>query len=228
MEMTDERWRGTCAYLREVFGREDEALSRIMPRALEAGLPAIAVSPDVGRLLQILASMCGGGAGANLALELGTLAGYSGSWIARGLAPGGRLITVEPEARHAEFARGAFEEVGVADRIEIRVEPALTALPALLARFGPGSFDLMFFDAVKTEYTRYFALAKPLLRPGGLLIADNTLGSGDWWIDSSPGASEQRDAIDRFNRLVAADEEFEAACVPLREGVMIARRKPPA
>jgi predicted O-methyltransferase YrrM len=102
MDMTPERWEFTCAYLRGVFGREDEPLAGLHERAAAAGLPDISVSPDVGRLLMILASMCAR-PGGSLALELGTLGGYSAIWIARGL--GGRLITLEPESAHAAFAR---------------------------------------------------------------------------------------------------------------------------
>ena len=225
MEMTPERWDSTTRYLRQVFGAEDSHLAGHAARAEEAGLPRIAVSADVGRLLQILAASTNGGAGPQRALELGTLGGYSGIWIARALAPGGLLITIEPEARHADFARAEFAGAGLAERVRIVREPALQALPAIAREFGRASFDFIFLDAIKTEYIRYFALAAPLLKPGGLLIADNALGSGSWWIDQAPGAGPERDAVDRFNRLVAADPDFDAACVPLREGVLIARRK---
>lgn len=227
MEMTPERWDSTSNYLREVFGAQDAQLAGHAARAEAAGLPRIAVSADVGRLLHILAQTTNGGAGPTRALELGTLGGYSGIWIARALAPGGMLITIEPEARHANFAQSEFAAAGLADRVRIVREPALKALPAITKEFGRESFDFIFFDAIKTEYSGYFELAAPLLKPGGLLIADNALGSGSWWIDVAPGASPERDAVDRFNRTVAAHPEFDAACVPLREGVMIARRRIP-
>ncbi len=223
MEMTARRWENTCAYLREVFGAQEEQLRTLMPRAVAAGLPDIAVSADVGRLLMLLASMCNQGRGAAAALELGTLAGYSSIWIARGMAPEGRLITVEPEARHADFAAREFVRAGVAAQIEIRRDAALNVIPSLARELGPASLDLAFVDAVKTEYADYFRLLRPLIKPGGLFIADNALGSS-FWIDDPPGSSPERDAIDRFNRTVAADPEYIAACVPIREGVLIARR----
>lgn len=222
MEMTPQRWEQTGAYLREVFGKQDEHLAGLMGRAVKEGLPDIAVSADVGRLLQILASMCNQGRGAAVAVELGTLAGYSSIWIARGLAPGGRLITVEPEAKHADFAAREFVRAGVAASVEIRRAPALEVIPALARELGPGSVDLAFLDAIKTEYCEYFRLLKPLIKRGGLLIADNALGSGRWWIDEA--GMPERDAVDRFNREVAADREFVTACVPIREGVLISRR----
>lgn len=229
MDMTPQRWDYTSAYLREVFGKQDAVLEGLMPAAIQVGIPAIAVSADVGRLLHILTLMATTRPGATgRVLELGTLAGYSGIWLARALPKGGRLITVEPNAKHADFAQRMFAAAGVADRVEIRRTTGLEALGQLAREFGPGSFDVAFFDALKTEYPEDFRLAKPLLGSGGLLIADNVLGSGNWWIDDSPApgeAKDSRDAADRFNRMVAADADFEAAAVPIREGVMIARRR---
>ncbi len=83
---------------------------------------------------------------------------------------------------------------------------------------------LVFLDAIKSEYPDYLPYAKALLRQGGLLIADNALGGGDWWIDAPEATNESRDAVDVFNRAVAGDEGFEAFCVPIREGVVVARR----
>lgn len=228
MEMTPQRWANTSAYLREVFGREDEQLSTLMARAVAAGLPAIAVSADVGRLLKLLTSLTNSGRGARLVLELGTLAGYSGIWLARGMAPQGRLITVEFEPRHAAFAKAEFQRAGLGAAVDIRIGAALDVIPVIAGQLRAGSlpapaFDVVFFDAVKTEYPEYFRLCKPLLASGGLLIADNILGSS-FWIDDPPGSSPQRDAVDAFNRLVAADPDFEAAGVPIREGIMIARK----
>src|SRR5262245_64705719 len=101
MEMTPSRWRTTASYLNDVFGAQDEQLATLTPRAVAAGLPDIAVSADVGRLLMLLAAMTGGGRGAGVALEVGTLAGYSGIWIARGLAPRSEEHTSELQSlRH--------------------------------------------------------------------------------------------------------------------------------
>lgn len=228
MDMTPQRWSNTSAYLREVFGRDDEHLSTLMTRAVEAGLPPIAVSADVGRLLKLLTSLTNAGRGARLILELGTLAGYSGIWLARGLAPAGKLITVEFNPVHAAFAAREFERAGLAGRVDIRTGAALDVIPAIARELHAGSlaapgFDVVFFDAVKTEYPEYLRLCKPLITPGGLLIADNILGSS-FWIDDPVGSSPQRDAVDAFNRAVAADPDFEAAGIPIREGVMVARK----
>ncbi|MEZ6242793.1 MAG: O-methyltransferase [Phycisphaerales bacterium] len=221
MDMTPERWVRTSAYLDAVFTDPDERLSTLMERAVEAGLPDIAVSPSVGRLLTLLARLVD----ARTIVEVGTLGGYSGIWLARGLAKGGRLLTIEPEALHADFARREFDAAGVGERVEIIPGFGLDILPRLVDELGESSVDLVFLDGIKTEYPGYAASAKRLLRPGGLLVADNALGGGDWWIDDKAGAGASRDAVDGLNRALAGDDVFDAACVPIREGVLIARKR---
>ncbi len=211
--MTPERWSYIGDYAEDVFGRYDDHLAGLMGRAVEAGLPPIAVSADVGRLLKILVSMTEG----RLAIELGTLAGYSGIWIARGLAEDGRLITVESEEAHADFAQSEFEKAGVGDRVTIVRGAALDVLPAIAAAVGDASVDFAFVDARKTEYVAYYQLLKPLIKPGGLYVADNVYATGAGWIDEGQGTDE-------FNRLIAADPDFEAVATPMREGVLIARK----
>lgn len=211
--MTPERWSYIGDYAADVFGEYDDHLAGLMGRAVEAGLPPIAVSADVGRLLKILAAMTEG----KLAIELGTLAGYSAIWIARGLVDDGRLITIEQEERHADFAQAEFEGAGVADKVEVVRGEALDMLPRIAEEVGDESVDFVFIDARKSEYVDYFRLLKPLMRPGGLLVADNVYATGAGWIDEGHGTDE-------FNRLVAADPDFDAVATPMREGVLIARR----
>jgi caffeoyl-CoA O-methyltransferase len=224
MQMTPERWDWTAAYLREVFGAEDDQLRTLTPRAIAAGLPDIAVSADVGRLLMLLAAMTGRGGGARTAVEVGTLGGYSGIWIARGLAPGGRLVTIESEPRHADFAQREFNDAGLSRSVDVRRGKGLDVLPALARELGNGAVDFVFLDAVKREYPDYFMAIRPCIAVGGLLMADNVLGSRSWWIDEPPGRNADRDGADRFNRTIAADPDFEAVAFPLREGLLLARR----
>lgn len=219
MEFTKERFEYTRNYTREVFGHEDAHLANLMKEGRAAGLPDIAVSADVGRFIMLMTSMTD----AKLVIELGTLGGYSTIWLARALKPGGMVITVESEEKHAAFAEEQFLTAGVADRIEVIRGKALDVLPEIAKRLGPSSVDVLFYDAIKTEYPDYWKLTKPLLKKGGLLLADNVLGAG-WWIDQEGDAS--RDAVDAFNRSIAADPELDAACVPLREGVLVARKRP--
>lgn len=214
MTMTPERWDFTESYSKEVFGSEDEHLEGLMARAVDAGLPPIAVSSDVGRLLKILVSLTEG----QRALELGTLAGYSAIWIARGLHPDGKLTTVEYEPKHAEFARREIAAAGESGRVDVVEGAALGVLPGLAKEWGPESVDFVFIDAVKTEYVDYFIQVKTLVKPGGLLVADNVYGTGTGWIDEGHGT-------DAFNRLIADDDDFESVALPLRQGVLVARRR---
>lgn len=211
--MTPETWSYIGDYAEDVFGQYDDHLAGLMSRAVEAGLPPIAVSADVGRLLKILVSMTEG----KLAIELGTLAGYSGIWIARGLVDDGHLITVEYNDEHADFAQTEFVTAGVADKITLVRGAALDVLPGIAADVGEESFDFAFIDAAKSEYVDYFHLLKPLMKPGSLLVADNVYGTGAGWIDQGHGT-------DDFNRLIASDPDFDAVATPMREGVLIARK----
>lgn len=221
MDMTTDRWNTTTDYLDDVFGQQDEHLASLMPRAIEAGLPDIAVSPSVGRLLLLLARL----ADAHTIVEVGTLAGYSGTWLARGMHADGKLITLEPVEKHAAFAEEGFAACGLADRVEVRRATGLDGLPVLCDELGTGSVDLVFLDAVKAEYPDYYPHAKALLRPGGLVVADNALGSNDWWIGEPDGNQPAHDGADKLNRMLAEDPEFDAACLPIREGVTVARKR---
>jgi caffeoyl-CoA O-methyltransferase len=218
MDMTPHRWGATNEYLAEVFGQEDDHLAGLMDEAIARGLPDIAVSAEVGRLLMILTSMTRG----RLAIEVGTLGGYSGIWIARGLAKDGRLITIEPENLHADFAQEQFVRAGVADRVDICRGAGLDILPRLAKELAPRSVDVVFLDAIKTEYPAYWEIVRPLIAIGGVIIADNVCGSSGWWIDDE--GHESREGADRFNRAVARDPDFEAVAFPMRQGVLIGKR----
>jgi caffeoyl-CoA O-methyltransferase len=204
--------------MHEIFGREDTMLATLAAEARAHGLPDIAINADVGRLLMILTSMTRG----KLAIEVGTLGGYSAIWIARGLAKDGRLITIEAEPKHADFAAAHFKRAGLADQIQLRRGYALDILPQLTKELEPGSVDVVFLDAEKTEYPSYWNCVRPLIALGGLIIADNVLGSNSWWIDEV--GHPMRDAADQFNRAIAGDESFEAVAIRMRQGVLIGRR----
>lgn len=219
----DERWSGISNYLAEVFARPDAQLATLMSRAVADGLPDIAVSPETGRLLCLLARMAGQG-GARMIIEVGTLAGYSTIWLSRGLAPGGKIVTLELNPKHADFAQREFARAGISARVQVRRGPALESLTTMAKTMPPASVDLVFIDCVKTEYPEYFRIVRPLIRAGGLLIADNILGSNMWHVDDGPGSSPDRDAVDEFNRAVAADPAFESSGVPIGNGILIARR----
>jgi len=171
--MTDARWAGVDAYLETALLDTDPALAAIGASAAAAGLPPIAVSAAQGKLLFTLARAIG----ARRILELGTLAGYSGVWLARALPAGGQLVTVEIDPRHAEVARANFSRAGVLDRISLHLGPALE----ILRRFEADAvapFDFVFIDADKVSYPDYLEVAVRLCRPGALILADNVVRDG--------------------------------------------------
>jgi predicted O-methyltransferase YrrM len=153
---------------------EDPILAAALQASHAAGLPAIAVAPNQGKMLQLMAQMVG----ARRILEVGTLAGYSAIWLARALPADGRLISLEIDPHHAEVARSNLAAAGLSDRAEVRVGPAIEALPKLAAE-GAGPFDLVFIDADKASNADYFAWALKLARPGALIVVDNVVRRGE-------------------------------------------------
>ncbi|SDQ34480.1 O-methyltransferase [Quadrisphaera sp. DSM 44207] len=151
----------------------DPVLERALAASRAAGLPAIDVAPNQGKLLMLLARL----AGARRVLEVGTLGGYSTTWLVRGLPVDGRVLTLELEPRHAEAARANLERAGVADRVEVRVGPAVGSLEQLVAE-GAEPFDLVFLDADKQGTPRYLELALQLTRPGSVIVCDNVVRGG--------------------------------------------------
>ena len=156
-------------YLAEHLLPADPAYHDLLRTSAEAGLPAHDVSPLQGRLLELLARLTG----AASILEVGTLGGYSTLWLARALAPGGRVVTLEVDPHHAAVARANLDRAGVGGRVEIVVGPALETLPGV-----EGPFDLVFIDADKQRSADYLALALEKSRPGTLIVVDNVVRGG--------------------------------------------------
>lgn len=199
-------------YIASLFARDDDVLAALREAADREGLPPISISAVTGRLLQIL--LCA--VRAERVLEVGTLGGYSGIWMARALPASGRLVTIELDERHAEFARGYFARAGLESRIDLRVGRALDVLPA----FDGERFDAIFLDADKEPLPTYFDWALRLLRPGGLLIADNALWGGR--VLDPETADEGTRGIREFNRRLASDQRVTGTIVPVGDGVAVA------
>jgi predicted O-methyltransferase YrrM len=199
-------------YITGLFSAEDELLASLREEADRTGLPPIAISADEGRLLQVLLTAIH----ARRVLEVGTLGGYSAICMARALPPDGRLLTVEIEPNHAEFARKYIARAGQSDRIEVRVGRALDVLPALDGE----RFDAMFIDADKEPLPTYFDWALRLVRPGGLIIADNALWGGR--VFDGETDDEKTRAVREFNRRMSSDPRVFGIIVPTHDGVAVA------
>ncbi|AJE40485.1 O-methyltransferase [Streptomyces nodosus] len=173
MSTAQEAWDDVDAYFTTLLAPDDEVLTEALRDSDAAGLPQIAVSPNQGKLLQLLARI----QGARRVLEIGTLGGYSTIWLARALPEDGRLITLEYSAVHAEVARRNLDRAGLGEIAQVRVGPALESLPKL-AEEHPEPFDLVFIDADKVNNPQYVEWALRLTRPGGLIILDNVVRGG--------------------------------------------------
>lgn len=203
--MPERAWTEVDEYVSGLLAPHDEALEAALRESEVAGLPAIQVSPPQGKLLHLLARSIG----ACTILEFGTLGGYSTIWLARALPEGGRLVTLEAEARNAEVAAANIERAGLADVVDLRVGPALDLLPALDEGFG--SFDLTFIDADKASTPEYFAWALDHSHPGSLIVSDNVVRFGELANPDSddPTIPAQR----RLHEMLAADPRVEATTI---------------
>lgn len=172
--------------------------------------PGMMVGAVEGRFLQLLVWATA----ARRVLEIGTFSGYSALSMAAGLPPDGRIVTCEIEPRHAEVARRFVAQSAYADRIEIRLGPALDTVASL-----PGVFDLVFIDADKTAYAAYYEAVLPKLADRGLIVVDNTLWSGR--VLDGEDDSADTVAIRAFNDMVAADPRVVCVQLPVRDGVTL-------
>ena len=196
------------AYIEALFTPPDEALSQNLADAAAGGLPAINVSPNQGRLLYLLAKM----AGARRVLEVGTLGGYSTTWLARALPADGVLVTLELDPKHAEIARRSMERAALAPTIDLRIGPAADSMRELIdAAAAP--FDLIFLDANKSGYVEYLGLAMKLSRPGTVILADNVIRHG---LVLEPAPGDPNDAgAKAYNDAIAGDSRLESLILPI-------------
>jgi caffeoyl-CoA O-methyltransferase len=199
-------------YLSQHYWSEDDVLREVRADIAERG-PQIQVSAEAGRLLALLVRL----AGATRVLELGTLFGYSGIWMARELPPGGRLDTVERETLHADAAEHWFERAGLADRVTVHRGAALDVIATL-----PGPYDVAFIDADKATYPEYARLSLERLRPGGLVIADNAIRRGRI---TRAGIDADMDGVREMHDLLGGDDSLVATTVPVGDGLALAVKR---
>ena len=198
-------------YIGALYAHDDALLNALREEADRAGLPPIAISPRAGRVLQVLLRAIG----ARRVLEIGTLGGYSAIWMGRALGDEGRILSLEIDPAHAEFARRYLERAGLGDRVTVRVGRALDLLPALDGE----SFDAVFIDADKEPMPTYLDWALRLTRKGGIIAADNALWAGRVADPEVQDAATL--AVREFNRRFASDPRLEATVLPVGDGLAI-------
>jgi predicted O-methyltransferase YrrM len=201
--MSQEQWTAVDEYITGLLVEPDPALDAALLASEAAGLPPIAVAPNQGKWLSLIARAVR----ARSILEIGTLGGYSTIWLGRALPPDGSLISLELEPKHAEVARANLTRAGLSERVEVRVGRALDSLPRLASE-GRGPFDLIFIDADKASIPEYFSWSLQLSRPGSLIIVDNVVRRGAV-IDANSGDAAVQ-GVRRFNEALAREPRVSA------------------
>ncbi len=204
--MSERRWDQVDSYVSELLVGEDPALEQALAASAAAGMPPIAVTAPQGKLLHLLVRI----RGAARVLEIGTLGAYSTIWIARALAPGGHVVSLELQAGYAEVARANLERAGVGERVQLRVGPALDSLRALIDE-GAGPFDMVFIDADKQSTPDYFTLSLELSRPGTVIVADNVVLDGG--LADAANDDPRVIGMRRFHELVGAEPRVSATSI---------------
>jgi predicted O-methyltransferase YrrM len=197
-------------YITDTFIHEDDLLKQIVADTEAKNIPLIQVSPETGKLLGMFIKMIG----ARNVLEIGTLTGYSTIWMARALPPDGKVTTLELTKAHADEALSNYKKAGLDSRIMLVLGKAIESLATL----SGSSFDMAFIDADKENCVNYFNKVIDMVRPGGLIITDNTLRRGEV-IDPNPGPGAQ--GIIAYNKLVAGDSRVESLLIPIDDGITV-------
>ncbi|WP_326686091.1 MULTISPECIES: class I SAM-dependent methyltransferase [unclassified Streptomyces] len=210
------------AYVREVSLQEDEILRELREETVTYPMGrTLQVMPEEGQLLTLLVALTG----ARSVLEIGTFTGYSTLCMARSLPSGGRLVTCDITARWPDIGRPYWKRAGVEDRIEVRIDDARRTLAGLVADGGADTVDLVFIDADKRNHPSYYEDALALVRPGGLIVLDNTVFFGR--VTDPEARDPDTTAIRELNRRVHADDRVDLSMLPMADGISLIRKKTP-
>jgi predicted O-methyltransferase YrrM len=206
MKPPAQEWTTVDSYITDLLVPPDPVLAAVLAGSDAADLPPIAVSPNAGKLLHLLARLVP----ARRVLEIGTLAGYSTIWLARALPEGGEVVTLEADQRHADVARANFTRAGLSHVIDLRLGRALDTLPKIAAE-QKGPFDLIFVDADKVNTAEYFDWALQLSRKGSLIVVDNVVRDGAVADPKTTDANVQ--GMRRFFTRLAAERRVDATAM---------------
>ncbi|OWJ68778.1 O-methyltransferase [Inquilinus limosus] len=210
-------------YLLDASLREPEILARLRQetRRAAADRAGMQITPEQGQFMALLARLIG----ARRLVEIGTFTGYSALAVMLALPPEARLLCCDVSAEWTSIARRYWDEAGVGDRIELRLQPALDTLDELVRADWAGTVDMIFVDADKDNYPAYVEAATGLLRPGGLLLVDNALWSGR--VADPADRSAGTEAIRRVNAMLRDDPRVDFSLIPIGDGVALARKREP-
>ncbi len=203
-ESSAANWANVDAWLEKTLVGDDEALTAALDAQHAAAMPDIEVAPLAGKLLSLFVQMCG----ARRVLEIGTLAGFSTIWLARGVGEDGNVVTIEAEQKHADVARANLEHAGVAARVQVLVGRGEDMLPDLV---GTEPFDFVFIDADKESNTLYLDWAARLSKPGTVVVVDNVVRDGEVANDQTD--SSQVQGVQAGLRMLRDDPRFDASAV---------------
>jgi|SRR5579862_3741780 len=205
-------------YIRQVSLREPETLRKLREASEHHPRASMQIAPEQGQFLHFMARLIG----ARKALEIGVFMGYSSTWLALALPPGGVVVGCDNSEEYTALARETWRQAGVASRVDLRLAPALETLDALIAAGEAGTFDFIFIDADKQNYSNYYDRAFTLLRPGGLIAADNVLWEGT--VIDPQDHDPDTEAIRAFNRKVHGDTRVAVTLVTIGDGLMLASK----
>ena len=206
------------AYLLSVSLRESELQRRLREETAQDPMARMQIAPEQGQFMGLIARLMG----ARRCIEVGVFTGYSSLAVALALPMDGSIVACDVSEQWTSVARRYWAEAGVVDRIDLRLAPALETLDALLAAGGAGRYDLAFIDADKVNYLGYYERVLELLRPGGLVVVDNTLWSGR--VADPEVADADTVALRHFNEHLHHDARVDLSLVPIGDGLTLARK----
>jgi predicted O-methyltransferase YrrM len=205
-----------AAYIRAVTLHEPPALRHLRESTEDHPQASMQTSPEQGQFLHLMARLVG----ARKTLEVGVFMGYSSTWVALALPPGGKVIACDVSEEYTARARNTWREAGVEEKIELRIAPALATLQELLGSGDAGTFDFAFIDADKRNYSNYYECVLELIRPGGLIAADNVLWDGK--VANPANSDPDTEAIRAFNRQLYEDPRISLSMAMIGDGLTLA------